>query len=45
MVPRDLEGYLHHHYPVLIKDIPEEQKVNHAPLKLSFDTKNGPIYE
>lgn len=44
-VPRDLEGYLHHHYPVLIKDIPDEQKVNHAPLKLSFDTRNGKIYE
>lgn len=44
-VPRDLEGYLHHHYPVLIKDIPEEQRVNHAPLKLSFDVKNGKIYE
>ena len=44
-VPLDLEGYLHHHYPVLIKDIPDEQKVNHAPLKLSFDTRNGKIYE
>lgn len=44
-VPRDLEAYLHHHYPVLIKDIPEEQRVNHAPLKLSFDTRNGKIYE
>ena len=44
-VPRDLEGYLHHHYPVLVKDIPDEQKVNHAPLKLSFDTRNGKIYE
>ncbi len=44
-VPADLEGYLHHHYPVLRKDIPDEQKVNHAPLKLSFDTKNGPTYE
>lgn len=36
-VPRDLEEYLHHHYPVLVKDIPDEQKVNHAPLELSFD--------
>ncbi len=44
-VPADLDGYLHHHYPVLRKDIPDEQKVNHAPLKLSFDTKNGPTYE
>lgn len=44
-VPRDLESYLHHHYPVLIKDIPDEQKVNHAPLKLSFDTRKGEIYE
>ena len=44
-VPRDLEGYLHHHYPVLRKDIPDEQRVNHAPLKLSFDTRNGKIYE
>lgn len=44
-VPRDLEEYLHHHYPVLIKDIPDEQKVNHAPLKLSFDTRKGEIYE
>jgi lipopolysaccharide cholinephosphotransferase len=43
--PKDLEAYLHHHYPVLIKDIPDEQKVNHAPLKLSFDTQNGKIYE
>ena len=43
--PRDLEAYLHHHYPVLIKDIPDEQKVNHAPLKLSFDTTNGKVYE
>jgi hypothetical protein len=30
---------------VLIKDIPDEQKVNHAPLKLSFDTTNGKVYE
>ena len=44
-VPADLEGYLHHHYPVLRKDIPDEQKVNHAPLKLSFDTQNGTTYE
>lgn len=44
-VPRDLEAYLHHHYPVLIKDIPEEQRVNHAPLKLSFDTTGGKTYE
>ncbi len=43
--PRDLEAYLHHHYPILRKDIPDEQKVNHAPLKLSFDTKNGITYE
>lgn len=42
--PRDLEAYLHHHYPVLIKDIPDEQKVNHSPLQLSFDTTNGPTY-
>ena len=44
-VPGDLEGYLHHHYPVLVKDIPDEQKVNHAPLKLSFNTRNGKLYE
>jgi lipopolysaccharide cholinephosphotransferase len=44
-VPRDLEAYLHHHYPVLIKDIPEEWKVTHAPLKLSFDTHNEQTYE
>lgn len=43
--PRDLDDYLHHHYPVLIKDIPDEQKVNHAPLKLSFDISNGTTYE
>lgn len=44
-VPGDLEGYLHSHYPVLVKDIPDEQKVNHAPLKLSFDTQNENTYE
>ena len=44
-VPRDLEAYLHHHYPVLVKDIPEEWKVTHAPLKLSFDTHNEQTYE
>ena len=44
--PRDLEEYLHHHYPVLNKYIPDEQKVTHSPLKLSFDTtNNGQIYE
>ena len=44
-VPRDLEAYLHHHYPVLVKHIPDEQKVTHAPLKLSFDTLNEQTYE
>lgn len=44
-VPRDLDAYLHHHYPVLVKDIPDEQKVTHAPLKLSFDTIKEQTYE
>ncbi|MGN0069966.1 MAG: phosphorylcholine transferase LicD [Prevotella sp.] len=39
--PRDLEAYLHNHYPVLVKDIPEEQRVNHRPDVLCFDTRNG----
>ena len=42
--PRDLEEYLHHHYPVLNKYIPDEQKVTHSPLQLSFDTTKGPTY-
>lgn len=37
--PADLEDYLHHHYPVLKKDLPVEQQVNHRPDELVFDTR------
>ena len=37
--PADLEAYLHAHYPVLKKDIPEEQRINHRPDHLVFDTR------
>ena len=36
--PRDVESYLRHHYPNLRPDLPEEEQINHAPYKLSFDT-------
>ena len=44
-VPDHLEEYLIGHYPSLSKLPPEEERINHAPAKLSFDTKNGPVYE
>ena len=34
--PYDLEAYLHDHYPVLEKNIPKEQQVNHRPDRLEF---------
>ncbi|MBE6195252.1 MAG: LicD family protein [Rikenellaceae bacterium] len=37
-VPRNVERYLHHHYPNLRAILPEEEQINHAPYKLSFDT-------
>lgn len=36
--PRNIETYLRHHYPNLRPVLPEEEQVNHAPYKLSFDT-------
>jgi lipopolysaccharide cholinephosphotransferase len=36
--PRNIEVYLRHHYPNLRPVLPEEEQVNHAPYKLSFDT-------
>lgn len=36
--PRDVESYLRHHYPNLRPDLPEEEQINHAPYRLSFDT-------
>lgn len=38
-VPHNLEDYLNYHYPILKKDLSEEEiaKYCHAPLKLSFD--------
>ena len=38
--PRNIEVYLRHHYPNLRPVLPEEEQINHAPYKLSFDTKN-----
>lgn len=37
MAPRDLKVYLHTHYPVLNKNLPKEQQVNHRPAELSFN--------
>lgn len=37
-VPRDVESYLRHHYPNLRPVLPEEEQINHAPYRLSFDT-------
>lgn len=37
-VPRNVEAYLRHHYPNLRPVLPEEEQVNHAPYRLSFDT-------
>ena len=37
-VPRNVEDYLRHHYPNLRPVLPEEEQINHAPYKLSFDT-------
>ena len=36
--PRNIEVYLRHHYPNLRPVLPEEEQVNHAPYRLSFDT-------
>jgi hypothetical protein len=36
--PRNIEVYLRHHYPRLRPVLPEEEQINHAPYKLSFDT-------
>ena len=38
--PRNIEEYLRHHYPNLRPVLPEEEQINHAPYKLSFDTRN-----
>lgn len=38
--PRNIEVYLRHHYPNLRPVLPEEEQINHAPYKLSFDTRN-----
>ncbi len=36
--PRNIETYLRHHYPNLRPVLPEEEQINHAPYRLSFDT-------
>ena len=36
--PRNVETYLRHHYPRLRPVLPEEEQINHAPYRLSFDT-------
>ena len=36
--PRNVEVYLRHHYPNLRPVLPEEEQINHAPYRLSFDT-------
>ena len=36
--PRNIEVYLRNHYPRLRPVLPEEEQINHAPYKLSFDT-------
>ena len=36
--PRNVETYLRHHYPNLRAVLPEEEQINHAPYRLSFDT-------
>jgi hypothetical protein len=38
--PRNIETYLRHHYPNLRPVLPEEEQINHAPYKLSFNTKS-----
>ena len=38
--PRNIEVYLRHHYPNLRPVLPEEEQINHAPYKLSFNTNN-----
>lgn len=39
--PRDLEAYLHTHYPVLRKHLPKEEQINHRPSQLVFDTRKS----
>lgn len=36
--PRNIETYLRHHYPNLRPVLPEEEQINHAPYRLSFNT-------
>lgn len=36
--PRNIERYLRHHYPRLRPVLPEQEQINHAPYRLSFDT-------
>ena len=38
-VPDNVEEYLRHHYPNLRPVLPVEEQINHAPYRLSFDTK------
>ena len=40
MLPDDVESYLRHHYPNLRPVLPESEQINHAPYRLSFDTKS-----
>ena len=35
----NVEEYLRHHYPNLRPVLPVEEQINHAPYRLSFDTK------
>lgn len=37
--PRNIESYLHHHYPNLRPELPEEEQINHAPYRLSFGSE------
>lgn len=42
--PSDLETYLRRHYPRLRKWIPEEERVTHRPVHLSFDSSWMPDF-
>lgn len=39
--PSNLEPYLQHHYPGLQKYPPKEEQVNHAPVRLVFNTRDS----
>lgn len=35
-IPNNIETYLRHHYGDIKKELPEEEQINHYPMKLSF---------